>query len=306
MLSAVIRIMKKQEELTMVNINVDSVLNFLDNNELARKYNVGEILKKVNIFKVKHVMVGFGDDDNITGSSSVDAIWTGNGNNSVNSGGGNDIIIGGNGKDTINAGEGNDMVYGGEGSDSIDGGAGSDIIVAGLSGDKTALGGDGNDIVISGSGNDVLAGGNGNDLLYAGSGADSLSGGAGLDMLGGGAGDDSLSGGAGVDILWGGSGADILDGGAEIDFFLWGKADGRDTIFGDAQDNVVFYNTNHDVFGLSLSGNNLVISYDNSNSLTINNWKNNSDATNLFSFASEYGQSYKVNETEGQLSWFAV
>ena len=33
----------------MLNINVDSVLNFLDNNELARKYNVGEILKNINL-----------------------------------------------------------------------------------------------------------------------------------------------------------------------------------------------------------------------------------------------------------------
>ena len=124
----------------MLNINVDSVLDYLDSNELARKYNVGEILKSVNIFKIKRILIGGSSDDNMTGSSGNDLIWTGNGNNTVSSGGGNDFIIAGSGNDSISAGEGNDMIYGGDGNDTIDGGAGTDIIVASLHGNKTVLG----------------------------------------------------------------------------------------------------------------------------------------------------------------------
>ena len=253
----------------MLNINVDSVLDYLDSNELARKYNVGEILKSVNIFKIKRVMVGGSGDDDISGSSGNDLIWTGNGNNTVNSGTGNDFIIAGSGNDVISAGSGNDMIYGGDGDDYLDGGAGSDLLFAG-------------------AGNDILVGGSSND------------------MLGGGSGNDSLSGGEGTDILWGAAGTDILEGGLGSDYYLWGSADGRDTIFGDSQDNVVLYNTKHDSFALSLSGDDLVVAYNSNNSITIDNWKDNTSATNLFTFAAEYGKSYKVTESSGQLSWTAV
>jgi Ca2+-binding RTX toxin-like protein len=85
-----------------------------------------------------------------------------------------------------------------------------------------ALGG--NDTIISGNGNDVIAGDEGNDTITSNSGNDTLSGGAGDDTLYAGSGDDTLSGGSGVDDLQGGLGSDT---------YLFGKGDGKDSIYDD-------------------------------------------------------------------------
>ena len=106
--------------------------------------------------------------------------------------------------------------------------------------------------------------------------------------------------------MWGGSGSDLMNGGPGLDYFVWGKADGNDTICGHSQDDVMLYNTKHGDYGLSLSGDNLVVAYDNADSLTVLNWKNNANATNTFTFAAEWGQSYKVADSNGKLSWTAV
>ncbi|AOO64213.1 calcium-binding protein [Sulfurospirillum halorespirans] len=85
-----------------------------------------------------------------------------------------------------------------------------------------ALGG--NDTIISGNGNDVIEGGSGNDTITSNNGNDTLNGGSGDDTLYAGSGEDILSGGTGVDDLQGGLGADT---------YLFGKGDGKDSIYDD-------------------------------------------------------------------------
>jgi Ca2+-binding RTX toxin-like protein len=95
---------------------------------------------------------------------------------------GPDMIFGGNGDDTINAGGGNDLVCGGNGGDTIRGGDGNDLILGG-GGNDTLEGGNDNDIIDGGTGNDILRGDAGDDTLTGGSGADSFDGGPGNDTV---------------------------------------------------------------------------------------------------------------------------
>lgn len=85
--------------------------------------------------------------------------------------------------------------------------------------------------VINGTGaNDTLNGGGGNDIILGMDGNDTLNGNGGDDVLIGGRGNDVLNGGAGSDRLMGGVGNDILNGGTGNDTYVFGLADGNDTI----------------------------------------------------------------------------
>jgi Ca2+-binding RTX toxin-like protein len=77
------------------------------------------------------------------------------------------IIDGGDGNDHIETGGGDDLVRGGAGNDQILTGAGHDI----------ALGGDGDDLIKAGDGRDIVIGGHGRDNLHGDSGDDILIGG---------------------------------------------------------------------------------------------------------------------------------
>ena len=164
--------------------------------------------------------------------------------------GGSDIIYGEAGNDVLDGGEGFDRLYGGEGEDDLDGGAGRDELRGG-EGDDDLDGGEGHDSLFGDEGDDELDGGEGNDRLYGegdkdelrgGEGNDYLRGGAGNDKLNGGAGNDDLFGDAGNDELRGGTGyydfrsfpsrnGDSLNGGTGDDTYLFGKGDGRTTIY---------------------------------------------------------------------------
>ncbi len=120
---------------------------------------------------------------------------------------------------------------------------------------ETLIGGAGNDTLNGAAGNDIIDGGNGVDTLEGETGNDTLSGGAGNDVLRGGDGDDVLTGGDGNDVLKGSAGNDVIDGGIGNDVlgdntnygdpnygnqnyeglgndtYLFGRGDGRDTIF---------------------------------------------------------------------------
>lgn len=80
------------------------------------------------------------------------------------------------------------------------------------------------------TGNDLLNGQAANDQLFGGAGNDRLLGGDGADGLFGGLGNDILDGGNGNDRLLGEGGTDTLTGGAGADIFVFGSANGRDTI----------------------------------------------------------------------------
>jgi Ca2+-binding RTX toxin-like protein len=167
-----------------------------------------------------------------------------------------ETVYGEAGNDTIRAGDGNDTLYGGEGNDSL-------------------YGENGNDTLFGEAGNDVLYGGNGADRLVGGDGNDTLNGDADDDTLLGGDGNDSLLGGAGNDTLNGGLGNDTLDGGAGDDLYLLRVGAGQDTITNnDAAgiDTVRFEEVaSNQLRQLAKSGNDLVIAYGETDTLTVKN-----------------------------------
>ena len=114
--------------------------------------------------------------------------------------------------------------------------SGNDIIdLSGSTENLVVTGGEGDDVISTGSGHDILKGGEGDDIL---------SGGAGSDLLMGGEGDDTLYGEDGDDTLIGGQGDDTMTGGAGADAFVFGQAQGNDT--------VTDFTANEDTINLSL------------------------------------------------------
>ncbi|WP_434620089.1 Hint domain-containing protein [Tabrizicola sp. M-4] len=207
--------------------------------------------------------------------SSIEALQTG---------AGNDTILGGTGAERVNAGAGDDLLYGGAGSDSLAGGAGNDTFFGG-SGTDTLLGEEGDDtfVVNPGDGTTNIFGGTGDEtqgdrvdlssfttsmtVTYSGAGAGSIattSGtvafsqlelvqtGAGNDTVNGGTGADRVETGAGNDRLFGGGGADILSGGDGRDSLEGG--DGNDTLIGGAGIDTLYGGTGLDVIDYSASG----------------------------------------------------
>lgn len=77
-----------------------------------------------------------------------------------------------------------------------------------------------------------ISGGTNKDTIYGGDGNDTLRGNKGNDKLYGQVGADKIYGGAGKDSLWGGKGNDSLWGDAGADVFYYEKGDGKDTIYG--------------------------------------------------------------------------
>jgi Ca2+-binding RTX toxin-like protein len=121
---------------------------------------------------------------------------------------------GGDGNDTINAGGGNDYVVYDAKDKSVDGGYDWDYLDAWNSSSAVTI-----DLATSTSHrnfeafygsrfDDVIKGTNGNNDLYGNDGNDAINGGAGFDYLTGDNGNDTLDGGAGGDNLYGGYGND--------------------------------------------------------------------------------------------------
>lgn len=76
----------------------------------------------------------------------------------------NDALFLGDGEDTIDGGSGNDTIYGHGGDDAINGDGGNDILF-GNDGDDTITGGSNNDTITGGLGADDLNGNSGNDVF---------------------------------------------------------------------------------------------------------------------------------------------
>lgn len=185
----------------------------------------------------------FGGNNTIIGSSGSDNI------NTVGFGGGNgdNIVKGGAGDDAITTGGGNDYLSGGSGNDSLNAGAGDDVLLGG-SGDDVVHGGDGDDVLRGQSGDDTLLGGAGDDFLNANTGNDELFGGSGDDRMYGGKGDDYLEGGTGDDVLRGDRGNDEIHGGEGADNIKGGRGD--DELFGGSGNDTIFGGSGNDtIFG---------------------------------------------------------
>lgn len=127
-------------------------------------------------------LYGSAHSDILTGSSGVNGVW---------GGAGNDRVYGLDGDDLLAGEAGDDTVFGGAGNDKADGGLGND----GLFGDA------GNDALFGGGGNDYLSGGDCNDVIFGDAGNDQMLGGAGDDFIVLGLGDHGVALGAGRDLV---------------------------------------------------------------------------------------------------------
>ncbi|HYF64691.1 MAG TPA: calcium-binding protein, partial [Herpetosiphonaceae bacterium] len=219
-----------------------------------------------------------GDDgaDTMHGGSDADRIDGDTGDDLIYGDDGPDLIHGNAGNDTISGGEADDYVEGNEGADTMFGEAGQDDLIGGS---MIAGVGDQGDHIVGGPDQDVIVGDNASITRPGGtnlfdrsvkrtitlldiashdptvSGADDVHGDGGNDHLYGQHGNDTLAGGAGDDVMEGNQGDDVLHGGGDADDMLGGSSsgngvigsgvaptnlpDGRDTIAGDAGDDVI-------------------------------------------------------------------
>jgi serralysin len=152
---------------------------------------------------------------NVIGNAVDNALFGGNGIDTLDGAAGNDVLHAGLGNDSLLGGSGNDTLDGEAGNDTMAGGAGDDEYwVDSVNDVVQELAGNGNDLVHVSAASYVLADGIENlsfeNLTLASTGT-----GNGLDnVIRGGNNNDVLSGGAGNDTLIGYGGNDTLDGGA--------------------------------------------------------------------------------------------
>lgn len=129
-----------------------------------------------------------GSSDRIVGTYWSDEIW-------------GDAVYGGNGDDTITGSSDGDYLYGWYGDDTIYGEGGADVI-GGDAGQDELHGGSGTDTIDGGSGNDTIHGDNHADDIWGGLGDDFLYGDDYSDEIHGEDGCDTIDGGFGSDTCW--------------------------------------------------------------------------------------------------------
>ncbi|MHA7685913.1 calcium-binding protein [Cupriavidus sp. PET2-C1] len=165
----------------------------------------------------------------------------------------------------------------------------------------------------AGGGNDSISALGGDDTVYGEAGNDTLNGGDGNDLLDGGADNDSLNGGNGNDVLDGGAGNDTLSGDNGNDTFVFRVGSGQDLISqydtgAGRVDTVRFENVNStDLTGVTRSGNDLILTYGQSDRLTLqNHFVSSAYAVDQFQFSdgktlsvAELYAAYPIRMTEG-------
>ena len=129
----------------------------------------------------------------------------------------------------------------------------------------------------------------GESLDYSGNNANIFALGlSGDDTMTGGAGNDVFMDGAGNDVLNGGAGNDLFFGGAGNDMYQFSGAFGHDVISKDAEpngnDRVSFVGLTHDLIGVSMNGNSLLLTYGAGNSVELEAWSGNNQL-NQFVFS---------------------
>jgi len=205
---------------------------------------------------IRKIYYGTNCCDFIVTCCDNDLIYALNGIDTVYSGAGDDIIYGGNCNDFLFGECGNDLIYGENDNDNLYGGSGNDTLVGGTGADDM-IGGSGNDTYIvdklpSGlfnlipgdtvteyynDGMDTVEssvtytlGSNVENLTLTGTSEINGTGNSLNNVLSGNGAANTLTGNAGTDILEGAQGNDILNGGSGSDSYLFGNADGLDTI----------------------------------------------------------------------------
>jgi serralysin len=250
------------------------------------------------------------DIENLAGSAYDDTLQGDEGANSLYGEGGNDVLKGAGGADKLYGGAGDDQLNSDAIADFLDGGTGNDtanfadaklgvyvnlgtgyynkgwhhqpalpgtppniVNVENVDGSNTM------DQIIGSDGDNVLAGNGGIDRIYGGGGNDTLNGGDGIDRLVGGAGNDVLTGGADDDTFWFDVyGAGPVDIGNDIvtDFTV-----GQDSI---QFDSAIFADFADVQGNMQQVGNDVVITYDADNTITLQNMTVGSLSANDFLF----------------------
>ena len=195
----------------------------------------------------------------------------------------NDSLIGGLGNDYISMstsvtyGSGNNFLYLPAGNNYVDGGPGDDTIQISAGNNDSIYGGDGNDVIMLT--NSWTGNGNGSYYNFLP---------AGNTYMDGGAGNDTLQGADGNDVLCGAGGNDLLSGMAGADEYFFSGVFGQDTIMADstnAQDRINFQGFSHDQISAARVGNDLLLTLDAGNTVTIRSWRNSLEQ---FSFSDGY------------------
>jgi Ca2+-binding RTX toxin-like protein len=179
-------------------------------------------------------VIGSAFHDVLTGSSSVNALYGGGGDDSYNVDSAADLVF-------ENANEGTDVVFASVGyylyanvEGLILGPVAGDIFGVGNELSNIIIGNAGSNLLIAGAGDDLVMAYNGADSVFGQDGNDDLFGEAGIDYLVGGNGDDTLDGGTQADALYGEEGNDTLIGGTDFQTDILIGGNGNDVLHGDS------------------------------------------------------------------------
>lgn len=244
---------------------------------------------------------GSDHDDTLEGDANGNSLWGNAGNDLLKGGGGADKLYGGAGDDTLNSDGWADFLDGGAGNDTANFSESQTGVNVNLNLGRVSAGpyyqpvppGTPDNIVdvenVYGSNKmDKIVGSTGDNYLFGNGGDDHI---YGID------GNDIIDGGVGKDTIEGGGGNDKLTGGANNDTFVYTVYEGKpidighDTImdFVHGQDHI---NIDKDIFSdmddlmahMQQVGNDVVIGYDNYNSITLHNMTVGSLTASDFTF----------------------
>lgn len=196
-------------------------------------FSVGDLLSHnethIGIENGNAIFPGDGDDT-VSAGQGDDTIGDPDGGNGFDLG--DDLIYGNQGDDLLVDERGDNVIYGNQGIDIIAGGTGADTIFGGQNGGEPTEDARGNlrmqdgiETIIGGAGDDMIYGNFGSEIIFSADVRNDiiLNTGADSDTIFGGQGDDTLSSGPDDDDLWGQRGNDVLVGGDGADrFFLNG------------------------------------------------------------------------------------
>ena len=247
------------------------------------------------------IINGTKGDDYIVGSNSNDTIKSVSGNDTVIAGLGNDTLYGGKTVDSkttfiFNSGDGKDTVYSGKGQDTLQF---NDVNLSDMSFEQSTKKNN-KDLIIKYSDTDQVTVKdyynvdkkgkitginpknsvkrfvvNGENLIVGTLKNDTLTG---SDQI------DRIYGKDGNDTITGGKGNDYLDGGNGDDTFIFSSGDGHDTIInGSGTDTIKFTTEQNLSFSHNWGNNDLVISYGENDTVTLQNYyvNNSHSVTNI-------------------------
>lgn len=160
-----------------------------------------------DVFKLTFVVQNL----TVNGTTGVDTLYGGSGNDTITGQGGNDTLYGQSGNDSLDGGTGNDSMYGGKGDDTYTVDSATDVVNENAN--------EGTDTVKS-SVTLTLTNANVENLTLTGTSAINATGNSLNNMLIGNSGNNTLTGGAGDDWLDGAAGTNTLVGGTGNDTYV--------------------------------------------------------------------------------------